>query len=87
MFWRKWDEWPCTHACTAFFSIAYDLVEGFVPKPLVAKRDKDGRGEIELGYVRLPSSHGLPDSEEMAWAIAVERVHGSGLGMDMAFTQ
>jgi hypothetical protein len=76
---RKWDVWPCTHACTAFFSIPYAEVAQVVPRPLVAKKDKHGRGEIEVGYVRFRAgTHELPATEELAWAIAVERRVGFG---------
>lgn len=79
MFWRNWDVWPCTHACTAFFAIPYAEVSAMVPAPLVAKRDKHGRAQIELGYVRFRTGiHGLPATEEMAWGIAVERRSGVG---------
>jgi len=77
---RKWDVWRCTHACTAFFSIPYSEVAHVVPPPLVAKKREDGRGEIEVGYVRFRAgSHRLPATEELAWGIAVERRFGSGL--------
>jgi hypothetical protein len=75
----RWDTWPCLHACTQFFRVAADAVEHLVPSPLVLKRDKAGRAEIELGYVRFRDGvHGLPPTEEIAWAIAVERVRGVG---------
>ncbi|NUO52592.1 MAG: hypothetical protein HOV80_27415 [Polyangiaceae bacterium] len=74
-----WDVWPCVHACTQFFRVAAEAVEHLVPQPLVIKRDKAGRAEIELGYVRFrDGAHGLPPTEELAWAIAVERVRGLG---------
>jgi hypothetical protein len=74
-----WDTWPCLHACTQFFRVAADAVEHLVPPPLVLKRDRAGRAEIELGYVRFRDGvHGLPPTEEIAWAIAVERVRGFG---------
>jgi hypothetical protein len=76
---RKWDVWPCTHACTAFFSIPIEQIAHVVPHPLVAKKDKHGRGEIEVGYVRFRAgTHRLPATEELAWAIAVERSVGFG---------
>lgn len=74
-----WDRWRCLHACTMFFRIAADAVEHLVPEPLVVKRDRDGCADIELGYVRFRANvHGLPPTEELAWAIAVERVRGVG---------
>ena len=76
---RKWDEWPCTHACTAFFRIAKSEVAPFVPPPLVVAEDADGLAEIEVGYVRFREGiHSLPATEELAWAIGVERVKGFG---------
>jgi hypothetical protein len=76
---NKWDVWPCTHACTAFFSIPFEEVAHVVPHPLVVKKDKQGRAEIEVGYVRFRAGiHRLPATEELAWAIAVERQVGFG---------
>ena len=75
----RWDVWPCTHACTAMFSIPLAEVAHVVPPPLVAKKDKHGRAEIEVGYVRFRTGiHNLPATEELAWAIAVERRKGMG---------
>lgn len=79
MFWHRWEEWPCTHACTAFFSIPFDEIAGAVPAGLVPERDAHGRGKIEVGYVRFAEgTHGLPATEELAWGIAVERKEGTG---------
>lgn len=76
------ENWPCTHACTAFFRIDASLVAGLVPAPLVLDTE-NGFAKIEVGYVRFrdgiqKQSFRFPATEEIAWAIAVKRVHGFG---------
>lgn len=74
-----WDEWPCSHACTAFFHIARSEVERFVPAPLVVDEVARGVAKIEVGFVRFRDGiHGLPPTDELAWGIAVKRVKGFG---------
>lgn len=73
----RWRRWPCTRACTAFFRIPYTAVVGHVPPQLGIVVDRDGWSQIELGYVRfLAGTEGLPATDELAWAIRVERVEG-----------
>lgn len=78
MFSSRWDVWPCIHACTAFFSIDPREVRDFVPEGLTIK-EEHGRAEIEVGFVHFPETHGLPETRELAWGIAVERRWGSGM--------
>lgn len=84
----KWDTWPCTHACTAFFYVDKTEVEHLVPAPLVLDEDGHGRAKIEVGYVRFRTGiHSLPATEELAWGIGVKRVKGFGfafLAMNIA---
>lgn len=75
----SWDRWPCHHACTAFFKIAAEHVVEHIPKELVLYTDKEGRAEIELGYVHFRASHGLPELHEISWAIRVARKKGCGM--------
>jgi hypothetical protein len=75
----NWDVWPCTHACTAFFSIPIAEIAHVVPPPLIVKKDKHNRGELEVGYVRFRiGTHNLPATEELSWGIAVKRRIGVG---------
>jgi len=80
---KEWKNvWPATHACTAFFTIDANEVRHLLPKELTLKTDKAGRAEIELGFVRFREGFQGDDwigaTEEMAWAIAVERRSGFG---------
>lgn len=75
----KWDPWPCTHACTAFFHIARREIDGLVPEPLVVEEVAPGVAKIEVGFVRFRAGiHSLPPTDELAWGIAVKRVEGFG---------
>ncbi|MBS2014288.1 MAG: hypothetical protein JST00_15485 [Deltaproteobacteria bacterium] len=78
IFGTKWDAWPCTHACTAFFHIAKREIDGLVPPPLVVD-EVGGIAKIEVGFVRFRGgTHSLPPTDELAWGIAVKRVKGVG---------
>lgn len=75
----KWDEWPCTHDCTSFFTIPVEEIAPLVPAPLTLATDAAGRGRIEIGYARFSASHSLPALQELSWGIAVERRSGRGM--------
>ncbi|MBX3189194.1 MAG: hypothetical protein KF819_19380 [Labilithrix sp.] len=78
----KWDVWPCTHSCTAFFHIAKSEVSHLVPAPLVVEEDGEGRAQIVVSYIRFRAgTHSLPATEELAWGIAVKRIKGLGLAI------